>query len=413
MTVRQLMAHTSGMRDSLDLLLQTTGPGLPSAPDAQFTMLTQVGSINFKPGTSWNYNNGGYVLLSEIVERLSGEDFGRFLRQHILEPVGLYDSLLRPLDTELVPNSATLHVPLPTGGWCRGVFGPYIRGEGAIVSTVDDMLRWLKHMSAPFVGSKDTWTQILTPLTTHGYGLGMMIDEHRGLQTIHHAGGVIGGSCQMIKVLGHDLDVIVLSNGRNALELYGLAEAIIDACIPGLPRPPEDAPGERVSGTFYSRATGRVITLIEHDGKQAMSIDGTTLPARRDADGSISVAIVPTDLRLKPSADGSTIELTEFGAKDELQRVEPRSEASLDIWLGAYSSDSGLDAELTTVRDGYALRIESSLGGLTYQLRSIGPDLWQMVSPLLMPLGGTLEFNDDGYLFTTGRTLRLKFERAA
>ena len=161
---------------------------------------------------------------------------GEFLRTRIFEPVGMNDTVLRMFDNELLPNSATLHLPNGSGGWNRGVFGPPITGEGGIASTVDDMLRWLKHMTSPRVGSAETWQAIRTPLTTHGYGLGLLMTEHRGLQTISHAGGVIGGSSQMLKVLDCDLDLILMTNGQSTLEMYRLVDDIIDRCIPGLPR---------------------------------------------------------------------------------------------------------------------------------------------------------------------------------
>ncbi len=265
-TLRQLMAHTSGMRDSLDLILHTAGPGVAAAPDIHLRMLAALDSVNFAPGESWSYNNGGYALLTEIVARVSGQPLADFLRERIFEPVGMNDTLLRALDTDLVSNSATLHVPSPAGGYTRGVFGVPIGGEGGIVSTVDDMLMWLKNMSDPVVGSRETWQTMRTPLTSHGYGLGLIAGRHRGLATVHHAGAVVGGSSQMIKLVDHQLDIIVMSNGLGGLELHNLVDAIIESCIPGLP-PPEDVPAEPITGIFYSAATGRRLALEAIEGK--------------------------------------------------------------------------------------------------------------------------------------------------
>src|SRR3546814_10946622 len=65
------------------------------------------------------------------------------------------------------------------------------------------------------------------PLTSHGYGLGLIAGRHRGLAAVHHAGAVVGGSCQMLKIVDHDLDIIVMSNGLGGLDLYTLVEAKI------------------------------------------------------------------------------------------------------------------------------------------------------------------------------------------
>lgn len=416
MTLRQLMSHTSGMRDSLDLLFASHGPGVSVAPGLQLSMLASLDSVNFAPGTDWNYNNGGYVLLSEIVERLSGQDFGAFLKQWIFEPVGMHDTLLRELDTELLPNSATLHIPKPGGGYVRGIFGPAIKGEGGIVSTVDDMLTWLRHMSTPVVGSAATWRAMRTPLTTHGYGLGLVMNEHRGQRTVHHAGGVVGGSSQMIKFVDHELDIIVMTNGRSAVDLYSVVDAIADRCLPGLPAAPQDMGGELVLGTFHSKQTGRVLTFVGHEGRQAMTMGGMTLPALRAADGSISVPILPTDLIVRPVARGDStaraVEITEFGRSDRLESVEPMAQPGVADIVGEYSSaGAGLTAAISLHADGARMQLKCASGAVDYQLTCIGPALWQAASTLPMPLGSTLEMNATGFQWTTGRTIRLPFER--
>src|SRR3546814_14989765 len=59
-TLRQMMAHTSGMRDSLDLLLHAAGPGVAAAPDIHLRTPAALDSVNFAPGSAWGYNNGAY-----------------------------------------------------------------------------------------------------------------------------------------------------------------------------------------------------------------------------------------------------------------------------------------------------------------------------------------------------------------
>lgn len=417
MTIEQLMAHTSGMRDSLDLIFSTAGPGVPTDADFQLKLLTELDSVNAPPGATWNYNNGGYVLLTEIVRRVGGLPFADFLRERILEPVGMFDTLLRPLDTELLPNSATQHLPRPDGGWARGIFGAWIGGEGGIVSTVNDMLLWLKHMSQPTVGTPETWAQMRTPRATHGYGLGLNMTQYRGVDTVHHAGGVVGGSSQMLKVLGHELDIILMTNGRSGLDLYNLADAIIDCCIEGLTPAPEDVPRQPVCGTFHSARTGQVLTLLANEGGQAVSVGGMTLPARRDAQGRLTVAILPTDMRILPVEKGGAVglEVTEFGERDDLARVEVLEGTSAAPLVGRYESRAArLTAEIR-IDDAGAPRILISgpVGGTDYVLEPLGPDLWRAVSPTLSPPGGTLEFDTEGFRFTTGRTVRLAFERSA
>ena len=409
-TVRQLMAHTSGMRDSLDLLLHAAGPGKPTPDDFHLKLLSSLDSVNFAPGASWNYNNGGYVLLAEIIERIAKQRFGDFLKDRIFEPIGMHDTMLRALDTDLVPNSATLHVATPDGGWTRGVFGSPIGGEGGIVSTVDDMLRWLKHMSTPTVGSKESWAEMRAPLTSHGYGLGLFMNKRRGVDAIHHAGAVVGGSCQMVKLVDQDLDIIAMTNGRSGLELYNLVDAIIEKCVPGLPVAAPDAIRSPVTGSYHSAGSGRKIELLADGDKQILRLGGMKLPAQR---GGISVPFLPSDLHVQPSADSTSVTISEFGDTEVLTRVETPIAADISPIKGQYESKAaGLMACIFEAGTSATLRLTGSTGSLDYDLEPIGDALWEGTATGALPLAVTIEIDGNGLLLTTGRTIRLRFIRA-
>ena len=413
MTLRQLLSHTSGMRDSLDLLLFSAGAGVPASPAFQLSYLAALDGVNFPPGTSWNYNNGGYVLATEIIVRVSGQRFEDFMRDRIFRPTGMYDTLVRPLDTDLVPNSATLHVARPDGGWDRGVFGAAIGGEGGMASTADDMLRWLRHMRAPTVGSPDSWAAMKTSLTTHGYGLGLFIENRRGLDVFHHAGGVVGGSCQMLTVVEPPLDIVLISNGLSGLEGYRLVDRIIDCCIDGLPAPVEaKKPETVVTGTFLSAETGRVIALADNDGAQAIRFGAMTLAANADETGALTVEIIPSDMRLTLPADGERIDLTEFGNTDRLDRVTLSPGANAATIAGRYANPAaGLTADID--EDGAKMTVTGPLGGMRYRLVRLADTLWEAYAEGVLPVVATFEVDQDGLLLTTGRTTRLRLGRIA
>ena len=114
------------------------------------------------------------------------------------------------------------------GGYRRGIFMQEdVLGEGGIVSTVDDMLAWTAHLrravgGQPQLGNADTWQQMVTPACLNNgqptpYALGLMVTEHRGAATLQHAGGVVGGACQMVTVPEYGLDLILMTNGPAAM----------------------------------------------------------------------------------------------------------------------------------------------------------------------------------------------------
>jgi D-aminopeptidase len=244
-TLRQLMTHTGGYRDYLDLGFIAGGMAIRPAGEALPAQLRQT-EVNFAPGEKMMYCNGGYHLLTRVVERVSGLRFEDFLQQRIFAPLAMRDTVSVPSDFEIHRRLATLHLPAPGGGWRRGLFPTEeVRGEGGMVSSVDDMLVWLAHLrsAAKQVGSAETWRQMLATATLDNglpspYALGLMRHDYRGLEVIHHAGSVIGGSCQMLTVPSQALDIIIIGNGA-PLSPVELAWKIVDAWVdPGLLSPP-------------------------------------------------------------------------------------------------------------------------------------------------------------------------------
>jgi hypothetical protein len=250
-----------------------------------------------------------------------------------------------------------------------------------------------------------------TPLTSHGYGLGLIAGRHRGLATVHHAGAVIGGSCQMLKVVDPDLDIIVMSNGLGGLDLHNLVEAIIDSCIPSLPSP-ENVPAEPITGMFHSAETGRRLALEAIEGKQAIRIDGMVLPARRDCEGRLSVPLLSTDMAITPQRDTMAIEVEEYGRTDLLRRVEAPKDIELDSLVGRYrNASAAITVAIVRQGDGTVLlTLSNPLGAVDYALVAIGPALWEGRATGSLPLAVLLETGDDGLLLTSGRTRRLWFE---
>ena len=188
-TPRQLMGNISGLQDAFDVSWHINGTGRPISSEVLFGMYRELDTVNSDPGHTWRYNNGGFLILSMLVERIARKPLEEVLREKIFDPVGMRDTLLRRVDTDFVPNSAALHTANPAGGYCKAAFGTAIAGEGGIVSTVDDLLRWLAHMDSPTVGSPDTWNLLKTPLhlrngLSTSYGLGLCHRNYRGLSTL-------------------------------------------------------------------------------------------------------------------------------------------------------------------------------------------------------------------------------------
>lgn len=420
-TLRRLMGHTSGLRDVFQISMFMHGMDPRITDQELLEYYRTIDDVDFAPGESWSYNNGGYLILTAIIERITGQSLDDVLTRKVFRPVGMHDSLLHRWDSEFLPNSATLHMIDGKGGYTKGSMGMELSGAGGVASTMDDMLRWLRHMESPVVGSAESWRLMRSPQrlanrTSTSYGLGLMVDSYRGVDTVAHAGGVIGGNSQMIRVPSAKLDISIAVNRADAMAI-DLANKVIDACFDGL-EPIEAVPGASVPpGAYLSKRTGRVIELSTGGDMQFLALDaGTPLPIVQHADGAWRLVPIFSLLKQRFKVEGDALRFTEFGDEDVLEKIEPTGEAQLGARAGKYRCEA-IDVTAHLFEEGGVARLETQgrHGEALYDLKPLTSHVWRAKSLLpLSPMGGIVTFADGrgGFLLTGDRMRRLRFERA-
>lgn len=441
-TLRQFMQHTSGLRDYLDVGFLAGGMAIPPKGEALATQLRQR-EANFAPGAKQVYNNGGYHLLSIAIERAAGMPFETFLEQRIFTPLGMRDTRSVPSDFEIHRGMATMHVAQPDGSWRRGIFpSEEVRGEGAVVSTVDDMLRWLAHLRGPHrVGSEDSWTQLMQPArlndgTVGCYALGLMRESYRGVEIVHHGGTVIGGTCQMLAAPGHALDIIVIANGAK-VNVGELALKVLEAVLgeealsaPAAPMADSAAYRPLLDAVYASASGDTVLGFGDAGGKLGLVIHNSPpIPARQE-EGALSLEFsrivtgayrVETVPLAQDAAAPPTLRFTDSGSTQTLERLAPLADggaAAGRALLGRYRAPE-LDAEAEIVLDGEALQLRIRGAAATQVLALVAySDTvfgWKFGGQLA-GLGGTLQVErHDGRVsalrLNTLRTRRMRLER--
>jgi D-aminopeptidase len=425
-TMRQLMGNIGGIRDAHDICYQFSGTGHAVSSAEILSLYRDIDDVNFEPGTAWCYNNGGFALVGSVIERLTGSPLGEVLQERIFQPVGMSDTLLRPFDTDFVPNSATMHAKATGGAYTKSYLGIACAGEGGLVSTVDDMLRWLAHMDAPRVGKPSSWalmrtSQTLKGGTATGYGLGLMTGEYRGIRTIHHGGGGMGANSQMIKLLETGLDVVVMLNSDDASAIE-LAYRIIDVCMAedDLSRAPRPRPF--CVGTYRSPRTGRVLELFGCNGQQMISVEAWDMPFEPNDEGVFRPAgvygmVKREVLLLGSAAEAVAVRLSDFGDLDEFLLVERSGIPDVKAILGSYCNRaSGTRILIDPVKDGVRLTTVGRFGSVLYDMEWLGEQLWRSrsIGASATFLGGILSFNIDGsaFDFSNYRSRSLRFQRA-
>jgi hypothetical protein len=339
---------------------------------------------------------------------------------------------------------ATLHIGLPEGGYKRGIFPTMeVRGEGAMISSVDDMLRWMAHLRGPkLVGSEQSWAQILSATRLNNgavvpYGFGLMRYPYRGVEVIQHAGGVIGGTCQMLTVPSHGLDIIIMANING--ELFNsavFANQVVDAMLgdalvtPAEAKVPAAAYPAMLGRRYASPASGFVIGFGDAGGDLGLAIlNLPPMPLNSSGDrlhtNFTDIAAGPYALSREAwVADGpppATLEFSEAGFTETLHLL-PEAGPALALagapLAGAYRAPD-LDADATVYFEGelLRLRVAGRFGGTLATLEAFSDDVfgWHMDAPEL-PLRGvlTVERKDGhitGFRIDTMRTRHMLFER--
>lgn len=424
-SMRQLMANISGLRDAHDISWQFSGRGRAVSSCDLLSLYRDIDDVNAAPGTTWIYCNGGFLLLSAAIERITGQSLEDVLRARVFAPVGMYDTLLRRWDTDFVPNSATLHTMAPAGGLGKSYLGNAIAGEGGMVSTVDDMLRWLAHMDAPVVGNAATWSIMKTPQrlangTSTGYGLGLFTGRYRGIETLYHAGGVMGGNSQMLKVPAAGLDIVIMAN-RGDILAWSLANKILDTCLSGLDPIKKIFRGKFATGIFYSSSSGRVVQLFAKDGQQIASINGVDMPVEPDREGVLWPAGVFSVSKQAMTLIGdperpAAIRFSHFGNIDELVLARQTEPTDVGGIAGRYRSDAaGIGITIAQNDVGLQLTTVGRFGSVIYQLQYLADGIWRVTSVDPTPRNGVVLFDSDGaaFRFSNDRIWALPFRRDA
>jgi CubicO group peptidase (beta-lactamase class C family) len=219
-TIHHLLSHTSGIEiDNLWSWIINHFPAIredPAKPVPPYERKPLVTA----PGAAYQYSNGGYILLSQVIARASGRDYESFLRDNIFGPIGMTSSGCdhdRP-----VPGRARGHdlsskeaviTEQPTHG---------IPGAGNVYSTVDDLLRWDEALYGDKLLSRAAREAMFTPhyrSPRGGYGYGWVVrTAPDGRTHYQHGGSGAGFVSHMMRRPRDHVFLVVLANLEYAEE---------------------------------------------------------------------------------------------------------------------------------------------------------------------------------------------------
>jgi CubicO group peptidase (beta-lactamase class C family) len=212
-TVRHLLTHTSGIPDYEDEV--DTRRDYSEHELAEF-----VGRLprTSAPGDDFEYSNSGYMLLGIVIRTITGKFHGDFIRENILEPLGMATARILT-DAETVPHRVAGYQMstdrILNQEWMSPTFTQ--TADGCFYLSLNDLLAWDRAVRARALLKPDSWSKIFTPVVlnsgrTYPYGFAWDITQRDG-QTVHsHGGSFRGFEAILTRYIQDDVTIIALAN---------------------------------------------------------------------------------------------------------------------------------------------------------------------------------------------------------
>ena len=238
-TLRQLLHHTSGLRDFLSLTyLSGHDIGELSSPDEILRVISRQKGLNNDPGAEFIYSNSNYFLAGVVVQRATGKSLAEFAAQNIFQPLGMSHTRFYDDNRVIVPGRVAAYDQDKDGKFAVDWSTSYdIVGGGGLLSTVADLERWDENFYQNRLG-KGTLTRELQTrgLLNNGkpinYGLGLWLGTYRGLATVEHSGGTFGYRTELLRFPARRFSVIALCNVQSA-NVERLSRKVADLYLSG------------------------------------------------------------------------------------------------------------------------------------------------------------------------------------
>jgi CubicO group peptidase (beta-lactamase class C family) len=209
-TIFHLLTHTSGIPSFTSFADYRKLEPFPTTAEELVARFRDK-PLEFQPGERWNYSNSGYVLLTYLIERISGTSYEQFVRENIFVPLGMKDSGYDSnsavishrasgytLNNDTFENAGFIHMSVP-------------QGAGALYSTSEDLLKWEQSLFGGKVLRAASLEKMTAPFKNN-YAFGLQVDTATGHKIIDHGGGIEGFNTELAYYPDDKLTVVVLGN---------------------------------------------------------------------------------------------------------------------------------------------------------------------------------------------------------
>lgn len=255
-TIRNLLNHTAGLTQYDDILgvkldenyfrSSKSPPAAHELTAAEvLQLLSRQEKLRFPPGDKFEYSDSAYVVLGQIIERVTGERYAEFLKETIFDPLEMRETLVVDERKQKVPRLA-LGYAKRDGKWRDVTYSPEnsVYGEDGIYSTINDLYKWDQALYTEKLVRRSTLEVAFTPgrnnegkeITTDvlprpsSYGFGWFISSLHGEKVVEHSGGWSGYATHILRVPSRHVTAIVLTNSSNG-DVPDIAEQMAEIAM--------------------------------------------------------------------------------------------------------------------------------------------------------------------------------------
>jgi len=286
-TTRQLIQHTSGLRDQMTLLM-LGGRDIRDLLRQQqvIEMVKRQKALEFAPGTRFKYSNTGYTLLAEIVRSVSGKTLRQFTTERMFVPLEMSHTFFYDDLREVVPGRAHSYYREGEGPWLRYLLNLEAVGASNLTTTIEDLAKWAGNFGKPRVGDTALIEQIGRSGTLNDgipihYGFGLFdlpaFEPSVGnRRAVGHSGSDALFLTYFVYYPEHDFAIAILANTNIDLpkkisaiaDLYLPPSESVVKLVPPVVAPPAPEQLDKLAGTYLYPADRSV--SLERDGNRLL-----------------------------------------------------------------------------------------------------------------------------------------------
>lgn len=214
-TIKQLLNHTSGIRDYENIL---TMKGLTNNDVVRW--LHGQNGLALQPGTKFQYSNSGYIILALIIEKVSKMTYAEFLKKNIFDPLQMDHTTVCEPGTTISDKAIGYNSDQQVDD-----YSILTTGDGGIYSTAEDLLKLDKALRTNQLLPESSTNRLYeTPALQDGsnskYGAGWFIEKNEGSIITQHTGGLAGFRSLFWRDLKNGNTIIALTNQGDAFPVY-------------------------------------------------------------------------------------------------------------------------------------------------------------------------------------------------